>query len=106
MGQSYVSSVFSTLQALKHCLVPVTTLQPQLLLVNGPGTCLPVAIVTWLLHVSRLSRCQIIFVESLCRVKTLSLTGKILQHFATESLVLWPELAEKHPKTKYIGKFL
>ena len=106
VGQSYVSSVFSTLKALKHCLVPVISHQPQLLLVNGPGTCLPVAIITWLLHVSRLSRCQIIFVESLCRVKTLSLTGKILQHFATESLVLWPELAEKYPKTKYIGKFL
>ena len=106
VGQSYVSSVYTSLKALMFCLLPVVTHQPQLLLVNGPGTCLPVALVTWLLHVSRLSTCQIIFVESLCRVKTLSLTGKILQHFATESLVLWPELAEKHPKTKYIGKFL
>ena len=106
VGQSYVSSVVTTLKALVYCLLPVVTHQPQLLLVNGPGTCLPVALITWLLHVLRLSRCQIIFVESLCRVKSLSLTGKILQHFATESLVLWPELAEKHPKTKYIGKFL
>ena len=79
VGQSYVSSILSTLESLVCCLRPVLSHQPQLLLVNGPGTCLPVALITWLLHASRLSRCRIIFVESLCRVKTLSLTGKILQ---------------------------
>ena len=50
--------------------------------------------------------CRIVFVESVCRVRTLSLTASIAQHVADECLVLWPELAAKHPKTKYIGKFL
>ena len=63
-------------------------------------------LITWLLSVSGISHCKIVFVESLCRVQTLSLTGKILQYFADEVLVQWPDLALKYPRTKYIGKFL
>ena len=63
-------------------------------------------LITWLLSVSGISPCKIVFVESLCRVQTLSLTGKILQYFADEVLVQWPDLALKYPRTKYIGKFL
>ena len=106
VGQSYLSSVITTLVSFYHCLLPILEHQPQLLLVNGPGTCLPVAVTCWVMSVARLSPCKIIFVESLCRVKTLSLTGKILQYLADESLVQWPELVQKYPRTKYIGKFL
>ena len=106
VGQSYVSSVVTTLVSSLHCLLPLLEHQPQLVLVNGPGTCLPSALISWSLSVLRLSRCRIMFVESVCRVKTLSLTGRILQHIADDVLVQWPELAEKYQKTKYIGKFL
>ena len=63
-------------------------------------------LIAWLLSVSGISPCKIVFVESLCRVKTLSLTGKILQFLADEVLVQWEDLASKYPRTKYIGKFL
>ena len=86
VGQSYVTSAVSTLVATCHCLVPLLLFQPQLLIVNGPGTCLPVALICWVLSSLRISRCKIkiIFVESLCRVQSLSLTGKILQYVADE----------------------
>jgi len=47
-----------------------------------------------------------VFVESVCRVTSLSLTGTVLQYIADEALVQWPDLAGKYPRTKYIGKFL
>ena len=84
VGQSYVTSAVSTLVATCHCLVPLLLFQPQLLIVNGPGTCLPVALICWGLSSLRITRCKIIFVESLCRVQSLSLTGKILQYVADE----------------------
>ena len=49
---------------------------------------------------------QIIFVESVCRVRTLSLTGRLARHLADHCLVLWPQLARSHSNTQYIGKFL
>ena len=52
------------------------------------------------------SLCRIVFVESLCRVRSLSLTGRLLQHLADRALVQWPELAVQHPATQYIGRFL
>eukprot|EP00090_Calanus_glacialis_P024499 TRINITY_DN38066_c0_g1_i1.p1 TRINITY_DN38066_c0_g1~~TRINITY_DN38066_c0_g1_i1.p1 ORF type:complete len:211 (-),score=41.96 TRINITY_DN38066_c0_g1_i1:62-694(-) len=105
VAQSYLTSILTTLMSFLHCLPLVLSSQPQLLLVNGPGTCVPIAVLARLLSAARISRCKIVFVESLCRVQTLSLTGKILQFVADEVLVQWPELALKYPRTKYIGKF-
>ena len=107
VGQSYLSSVVSSLAAACSCVPVLVTAQPQLLLANGPGTALPLLLLARLLAAVRLAApCRIVFVESVCRVRTLSLTASIAQHLADECLVLWPELAAKHPKTKYIGKFL
>ena len=44
VGQSYVSSAFTTARAFVHSFVCVVRYQPQLLLCNGPGTCVPFAI--------------------------------------------------------------
>lgn len=49
----------------------------DLLLVNGPGTCLPVCLVTQLLNALLFRRTRAVFVESLCRVQTLSTTGAL-----------------------------
>jgi len=106
VGQSYLTSIFSTMKSMIYCFPLVLASQPQLLLVNGPGTCIPLAFIVWLLTKINVSRCKIIFIESICRVKTLSLTGNIMQFLADELLVQWPELANKYPRTKYIGKFL
>ena len=107
MGQSYLSSVVTSLAAACSCVPVLVSAQPQLLLANGPGTALPLLLLARLLALVRLTApCRIVFVESVCRVRTLSLTATIAQHLADECLVLWPELAAKHPKTKYIGKFL
>ena len=106
VAQSYFTSIATTAFSFLHCFPIVFAEKPKLLLLNGPGTCVPLAISVWILSVLKISKCKIIFVESLCRVKSLSLTGKILMYIADEVLVQWPELATKYSKAKYIGRFL
>ena len=72
VGQSFLSSVPSTLKALFACVRLIWTASPDLVLVNGPGTCVPVAVL------GRLFGSRVIFVESWCRVESLSLTGRIM----------------------------
>jgi Oligosaccharide biosynthesis protein Alg14 like len=49
---------------------------------------------------------RIVFVESFCRAKTLSLTGHFLYHISDEFLVQWPLLAERYPLVRYIGRLV
>jgi beta-1,4-N-acetylglucosaminyltransferase len=101
VGQSYTSSIFTTMYAICYALLIVLYERPDLVLMNGPGTCLPIAISTFLSRVLGLSLGRIVFVESFCRVKSLSLTGKILETLGIVDLFLvhWPELlTETHDR--------
>jgi beta-1,4-N-acetylglucosaminyltransferase len=69
VGQSYVSSIATTLWSFLHAFGIVLRIRPQLLLCNGPGTCLPIAVVTLFFRLLGLCEGNIIFVESFCRVK-------------------------------------
>ena len=46
---------------------------------------------------------RIVFCESFCRVKHLSLTGKLLYPIADRFVVQWPELTQGHRRAEYIG---
>jgi beta-1,4-N-acetylglucosaminyltransferase len=108
VGQSYLSSVFSTLYSFYFAFVLVGRLQPQLILCNGPGTCIPIcfaALIYRVLGVWKTS-CKIVFVESYCRVQTLSLTGKLLYYAADLFIVHWKELQGKYPKTVLTNSFI
>lgn len=49
-------------------------------------------------------RIKTIFIESWCRVKTKSATGRIVYYFSDEFLVQWPELLELYgKKARYEG---
>ena len=48
----------------------------------------------------------IVFVESVCRAGTLSMSGLLLYHIADEFIVQWPQLAVKYPRTRYIGRLV
>jgi beta-1,4-N-acetylglucosaminyltransferase len=45
----------------------------------------------------------LIYVESLARVKSLSLSGKLLLRVVDRFVVQWPELTALHPKIEYYG---
>jgi len=55
----------------------------------------------------KLLRIKTIFIESWCRVKTKSATGKIVYPFSDIFLVQWPELLEEYgKKAKYVGEVI
>eukprot|EP00968_Pinguiococcus_pyrenoidosus_P026604 scaffold7114_cov264-Pinguiococcus_pyrenoidosus.AAC.8 len=132
VGQSYLTSVATTLHATFYSwyvnrmmsyveprdhVADVTRmccfgralvwrLQPDLVLCNGPGTCLPLYLGAFLLKVLWKPQLKLVFVESFCRVKTLSLTGKIIYALgiSDEFVVHWPELRQGYRRAKYLGQ--
>lgn len=96
--------------------------RPDLMLCNGPGTCVMLVLACLVLRVSstadfdirladrkqytRLKNCRIIFIESFARVNSLSLSGKILIHLVDRFLVMWPELTQLHPRAEYAGMLI
>jgi beta-1,4-N-acetylglucosaminyltransferase len=78
--------------------------RPELIVCNGPGTCIPICVIAFMMRVLYITDTKIVFVESICRVKTLSLSGKILLLFADIVLVQWPKLKEIYRRTTFIGR--
>ncbi|RLN59642.1 hypothetical protein BBJ29_002226 [Phytophthora kernoviae] len=104
VGQSWSSSVWTTLHSFRSCLGLVYDRRPQLVLCNGPGTCIPICAAALLFRVLGVQTdSKIIFCESFARVQHLSLTGKLLYYVADEFVVQWPQLQIKYPRTKHLG---
>ena len=79
---------------------------PHLFLLNGPGTCCIISL--WLkimeLLLPLLGSSHIVYVESLARINTPSLTGKILYWVVDEFIVQWEELGDNYlPRSKWFG---
>ncbi|XP_049570744.1 UDP-N-acetylglucosamine transferase subunit ALG14 homolog isoform X4 [Orcinus orca] len=77
-----------------------------MVLCNGPGTCVPICISALLLGILGIKKVIIVYVESICRVEHLSLSGKILFHLSDYFIVQWPTLKEKYPKSVYLGRIV
>ncbi|KAL1006686.1 hypothetical protein UPYG_G00075390 [Umbra pygmaea] len=104
--QSWGSSVVSTLNALLYALPLVFRLRPDLVLCNGPGTCVPLCVAGLLLGLLGLKKVLIVYVESVCRVESLSLSGRILYYLSDYFFVQWSTLKEKYPKSIYLGRIV
>ena len=104
--QSYLTSVFSTLLSVAYCVPLVLRVWPDLVLCNGPGTCIPVCATAFLIKFMGLHDVKLVYVESICRVEALSLSGKLLYYLADHMVVQWPELQNKYPRTTYLGKIM
>ncbi|XP_006114197.2 UDP-N-acetylglucosamine transferase subunit ALG14 [Pelodiscus sinensis] len=104
--QSWSSSILTTLYSVLYSFPLTFRLKPDLILCNGPGTCVPVCISALLLDILALRKVIIVYVESICRVETLSLAGKILYYFSDYFIVQWPALKEKYPKSVYLGRIV
>jgi beta-1,4-N-acetylglucosaminyltransferase len=105
VGQSWSSSVGTTLKAFRVCLREVYAARPQLVLCNGPGTCIPIVAAVLLLRFCGLERrrSKIVFCESFARVQSLSLSGRLLYYVVDEFVVHWPQLQTKYPRTTHLG---
>lgn len=104
VGQSFITSFFSTVYSFMRCLPMMIYHRPELVLCNGPGTCIPICLIAFMLRTLFVSNTMIVFIESVCRVDSLSMTGKILYYFADVFLVQWPDLEQKYSRVAYVGR--
>ncbi|XP_038212345.1 UDP-N-acetylglucosamine transferase subunit ALG14 homolog [Zerene cesonia] len=104
VNQSYVSSVFTTIYATLSTIPVIYKFKPDLIFCNGPGTCIPICVVAFIMRCLFLVDCRIVFIESLCRVHSLSLTGKILQYIADIFVVQWLQLHKICLRSSYYGR--
>ncbi|KTW32219.1 N-acetylglucosaminyldiphosphodolichol N-acetylglucosaminyltransferase anchoring subunit ALG14 [Pneumocystis jirovecii RU7] len=106
VGQSWCTTPFSSLLSLILCLKIFfwnKLGRPDLLLCNGPGSSVIICLSAIIIEVFGFRRPDIIFIESFARVKSLSLSGKLLLFFADRFIVQWPDLIKKYPQTEYYG---
>lgn len=104
--QSYITSIFSTTYSILCSIPLVLRLRPDLILCNGPGTCIPICVLAFILKVCFICDTRIVFFESFCRTETFSLTGRILMYFADNIIVHWQSLKQKLKRSDYIGQLL
>ena len=90
--QSYLTSILTTIVALLHSLAVCWRTQPDLVVTNGPGTAVPLVLVNLLIAKLTMRNTSTLFIESFCRVDSLSLSGRILRPVASKFIVHWPSL--------------
>ncbi|KAL0245970.1 hypothetical protein GEMRC1_007186 [Eukaryota sp. GEM-RC1] len=76
--------------------------KPQMILVNGPGTCVPIVYAAFILKYLGLFSTRAIYVESVCRVSSLSLSAKLVYPVVNELIVQWPD--NNYFGTRFFGK--
>jgi beta-1,4-N-acetylglucosaminyltransferase len=105
VGQSYISSIFTTLRSIFYSFVVVWRFTPGVVLANGPGTCLPICFAAFCLKVlGKLPVCSIFLSESYACVTKPSLTTRLLYPFVDVLFVQWSPLLKKYKKAIYSGR--
>ena len=93
-----VHSPMATLLLFPRILSILMKEEPDIMISTGDEIAIP----SFLL--ARILRVKTIYIESWCRVRTTSGTGRIVYRMANEFLVQWPDLAEEYgKKAKYEG---
>lgn len=105
VGQLWLLSVVTTLFSIASTFGALLRHEsyPDVLLINGPGTCVPVAYVLFLLKFLGLCRTRIVYVESLARVSGLSLSGRLVLPVSDRFLVQWESLARQYKRAEFHG---
>ncbi|XP_040872198.1 UDP-N-acetylglucosamine transferase subunit ALG14 isoform X4 [Glycine max] len=88
VGQSYITSIWTTLIAMVHALWLMIKIRPEVIL----G-------IRW---------SSIFYVESIARVRRLSLSGLLLYklRMVDQLFVQWPQLQRQYPRATYVGRLM
>ena len=79
--------------------------RPNVVLTNGPASGALVALVALALNAVWLLNARVVYMESVARVTTLSLSGRVLYPVAHRFVVQWPQLARRYPRAEYHGRY-
>lgn len=103
VGQPLLTSVLTTMWSfLSFAVSLLRSPLPDLVLLNGPGTCVPVAYTLFALKYLGVCSTKIVYVESLARVDRLSLSGLLVLPIANRFLVQWRQLT-RYRRAEYHG---
>lgn len=95
-----LGAIFYTILAgIQSCRV-LLRVRPAAIVSTGPAIAVPISIIGKLMDV------RIIFVETGSRVRSLSLTGRIMYRWADLFFVQWPQLADNLPRAIYAGRLV
>ncbi|KAJ6949586.1 hypothetical protein NC651_003541 [Populus alba x Populus x berolinensis] len=106
------STQFLKIYRSREVVVSVTKEIPKLsatdipqVLCNGPGTCVPLCVIAFLFKMVGVRWSSVFYVESIARVRKLSLSGLLLYklRIADQFFVQWPQLQRKYPRAHYVG---
>ena len=75
-------------------------LRPRLIVTTGAGLAVPFA---W---IGRLYGSKVIYIESLTRIETPSLSCRLIAPTAARVYAQWPELRESLPRARFVGSVL
>ena len=95
VGQSWISCIFTTLYSILACFPILYEASPDLVVCNGPGTCIPICIIVCFFRCFSIHT-RIVFIESLARVNECSLSGKIAYYLSDRFIVHWTQLEKKY----------
>lgn len=114
--QPLYTTPFSALQTLLSAFRPLLSTPgpdhralPNLVVTNGPATAVIVVLAAFILRFFNIrgaeseGLCRMVYVESFARVKTLSLSGKLLARVVDRFLVQWEELEGYAGRAEYCG---
>ena len=92
------TSPIRMLKAMFYIFKVLLMKRPNVIVSTGAEIAVPAFIIAKLLKI------KTIFIESWCRVKNPSGTGKLVYHLSDVFLVQWPQLLSRYgKKTKYVG---
>jgi len=95
-----IPAILNMMNVTLNSITIIKRCKPKAILSSGPAIAVPVSIVGKLLGI------KIIFIETGSRVKKLSLTGRIMYHFADLYFIQWPHLKKKAPRAIYAGRLI
>lgn len=103
--EGFISSIWSALKSflnISFCLLKMKE-YPSTLIMNGPGTSVPIGVIFFFLRFLGFCDTMIVYVESLARVSSLSTSGLILLPIVDRLIVQWESLSLKYNKAEYHG---
>ena len=106
VGQAWTTSAATTALACARALAIVSRVGPDVVICNGPGTCVPIVLAATARRALGWRTPATVFVESACRARTLSLTGKIFYHLrcVDRVCVMWEGVRERYPRATFVGR--
>lgn len=105
VNQSFFTSIFTTIFSMIQSFFIIIKTQPNICVTNGPGVAIPIVYCGFILKkMMILIEFKILFIESFCRTKSISLSGKLIKPICDKFIVLWENL--KGNNKEFIGKIL